>query len=117
MLEPQLPDDAPPSRAECIQAMISHALGVTAGFLAPLFIWRTAGQHSAYVAQHAKEGLNLQILLGALLLAGWNFAPEEWFPLLMSFYFMINTIATVPASIAAAQGRPYRHRLPLRLID
>lgn len=118
MIDPVIPpDDSGPEREECVQAMLAHALGMTLSFLAPLLLWLTRGKTSAYVAHHAKESLNLHILLAAALLACWNFAPDDRFALLLSAYFAITTILGVPATIAASQGRLYRYRLPIRLFD
>ncbi len=107
-----------PSREECVQAMVSHALGVSICFLGPLIIWMTAGKRSAFVERHAKEALNAQIMLATILLACWNFAPGTWFALLLSGYLVLNTIVSVPAVIAASKGQPFRHVwMPFRLIE
>ncbi len=67
--------------------------------------------------QLAKEAPNDQIRLGVILLACWNFAPEAWFPLILSSYLIVNTIFTVPAMIATSKGKPFRYWLPVRLIE
>ena len=113
---PAPPESEGPTREECVQAMLAHALGVTASFLGPLIIWLMRGKVSAFVNHHAKEALNMQITLAAILLACWNFAPEEWFALLLSGYLMLNTIISIPAVIAGSQGRLYHYPLPVRLI-
>jgi uncharacterized protein len=113
------PVEAPggPSRDECMMGMIAHALGISTSFLGPLLIWQTKGKESAFVNQQAKEALNYQITLATILLACWNFAPDVWFPYLLSGYLVVNTVFSVPALIAAAQGKPFRYWLPIRLID
>jgi len=97
--------------------LIVHALGISSSFVGPLIIWRTKGQDSAFVNQQAKEALNFQITLAVILLACWNFAPAEWFPILLSGYLALNTILSIPAIIAASKGKPFRYRLPVRLIE
>ena len=111
------PQPTGPSREECVQAMLAHALGVTVSVLGPLLMRLTRGKVSAFVNAHATEALNFQITLATVLLACWNFGPEEWFPFLLSGYFSVNAIFTVPAIIAASQGRLQRYWLSLRLID
>jgi uncharacterized Tic20 family protein len=116
---PLPPPDVPsgPSRDECMMGMITHALGVSISFLGPLIIWQTKGKESPFVSLHAREALNYQITLATILLACWNFAPDEWFPLMMAIYFAINTMFSVPAMIAASKGKPFKYWLPVRLID
>ena len=116
------PDDAPatsegPTRDECSMGMIAHALGISTSFLGPLLIWKTKGNESAFVTQQAKEALNFQVTIATILLACWNFAPDAWFPLLLSGYLVVNTMFCVPAMIAASKGKPFRYWLPIRLID
>jgi uncharacterized protein len=113
------PQDEPggPTRDECMMGLIAHALGISTSFLGPLLIWKTKGKESAFVSQQAKEALNYQITLATILLACWNFAPDAWFPLLLSGYLVVNTVFCVPAIIAASKGKPFRYWLPVRLID
>ena len=119
---PEEPENTSPeepgrlTRDECIMGMIVHALGISTAFLGPLIIWQTKGKESAFVSEHAKEALNFQITLAAILLACWNFAPDEWFPLLLSAYLVVNTMFCGPAIIAASKGKPFRYWLPVRLI-
>lgn len=118
--EPVAPTEVAPSgptRDECSMGMIAHALGISTSFLGPLLIWKTKGQESAFVAQQAKEALNFQLTIATVLLACWNFAPDAWFPLLLSGYLVVNTMFCVPAMIAASKGKPFRYWLPIRLVD
>jgi len=113
------PEEAPsgPTRDECSMGMIVHALGISTSFLGPLLIWKTKGNESAFVTQQAKEALNFQVTIATVLLACWNFAPDAWFPLLLSGYLVVNTMFCVPAMIAASKGKPFRYWLPVRLVD
>jgi uncharacterized protein len=116
MEQNQAPMDSGPSRDECVQAMLVHALGATVSFIAPLIIRMRQGNRSAFVYQHATEALNYQITIAVILLACWNFAPPEWFPILLSAYIAVNAIFCIPAMIAASGGKLYRYWLSLRLI-
>lgn len=116
MASDQPPVNNTPSRDECVQAMLAHALGVTINFLGPLLIRRKNNKASDYIHRHATEAINFQITLGTILLICWNFLPHAWFPLMLSAYLVLNALLSVPAMIAASQGKTYRYWLSIRLI-
>ncbi len=106
----------PPTRDECVQAMLAHALGVTISFLGPLIIRRRNGKRSDYLHRHTTEALNFQITLGTILLICWNFLPHAWFALMLSAYLTLNALLSIPAMIAASRGEAYRYWLSIRII-
>ena len=50
-----------PTSDEKTMAILSHALTLVCGFLAPLIIYLVKKDESEYVRAHAKESLNFQI--------------------------------------------------------
>ena len=102
-----------PTSDEKTMAVLSHALTIAVGFLAPLIIYLLKKDESAYVREHAKESLNFQItvfiiivglfitILGVLLL---------WLVGIAALVFVIL------ASIKASEGKMYKYPFTLRLI-
>jgi uncharacterized Tic20 family protein len=112
-----------PSADERNLAMLAHLSGF-AGLLvpfgnivAPLVIWRLERAKSAFVAEQSLESLNFNIsvmlaglactvlvlvgigvFLGALLAVGW-------------------IVSSILGALRAAEGRHFRHRFTLRLVQ
>ena len=116
MATEQKPVHTPPSRDECVHAMLAHALGVTISFIGPLIIRRKNTKQSEYIHRHATEAVNFQITLGTILLICWNFLPHAWFALMLSAYLTLNALLSIPAMIAASRGETYRYWLSIRII-
>ena len=102
-----------PTSDEKTMAILSHALTLVVGFLAPLIIYLVKKDESEFVREHAKESLNFQItiyivmfglfitIIGILLI---------WLVGLLALAFVII------ASIKSGEGKMYKYPFTLRLI-
>jgi uncharacterized protein len=104
-------------------AMLAHfsALGafiipLLGGVLGPLIIWLAKREHSAFVADAAKEALNFNI---SVLIAGAACVLLVFVFIgipLSAALFVFWLVMTVIAGIKASEGVPYRYPVSLRLV-
>lgn len=117
--------DGLPERWEITVAMLAHLLGafgvfggVVGGVVGPLVIWLVYQKKSTYIEHHAREAINFQItivaiLAGCFLLTGLTcglLLPKMLIPVIMQLVFGII------ATIAAKSGKLYRYPICLRML-
>lgn len=99
-------------------AMLSHLLGIIAGFLAPLVIWLMnkdkAGKE--FVNDQAKEALNFQIAVAIAFIGASLLSVVLIGLLLMLALLVFNLVFCVLAAMAARKGEAYRYPFTLRLL-
>jgi uncharacterized protein len=109
-------DSATPSQDDRTMALLIHILGIFTWFIGPLVVWLIKKDQSAFVDQHGKEQINLQItltigyLIGAVLLLVFIGILVIWAVSIAGLVFCIL------AAIAASQGKEYRFPVNLRLV-
>jgi hypothetical protein len=122
--QPAAPPPAPggdgPSEDEKNLAMIAHAGGILPFlFFVPLLIWKTKGESSAYINEHAKEALNFQLtltigdvvaLLVIIIAGGWGLVL--WLPVIGAHIGM-----GMMGTMAAGKGKPFRYVVNARFIQ
>lgn len=114
---------APPTQEERTWAMFAHlsafamfVFPVAGNIIAPLIIWLTRRDTSAFVEMEAKEALNFNISVAI----GWLICASLFFMLIgvplaaaLSLYWVI---AAVIAGVKASEGVGYRYPFTLRLV-
>jgi uncharacterized protein len=124
--EPKSAASAPgasPTQDERTWAMIAHLSAFTVfifppggNILAPLIIWLTRRDTSAFVEAEAKEALNfnISVTLAGLVCGALTFALIG-IPLgaLLFLYWLVMTIL---AGVKATEGIAYRYPFTLRLV-
>ena len=111
-----------PTQDERTWGMVAHlaALGFFiapfGNILGPLVVWLAKRDHSAFVAQHAKEALNFNItcLIGALV-CGVLLVLSIGI-LLGAALFVFWLVITIIAALKANEGVAYRYPFTLRFI-
>ena len=119
------PPPQPKSSSHNAWAMACHLGGLAAftnicclplGVLVPLVIWLAERDRDPFVDAHGKEAVNFQ--LNALfwwLICVALFFCVVGFPLLLALY-VAQIVLAILAAIEAAEGRPYRYPLTVRII-
>ena len=102
-----------PTSDEKTIAILSHALTLAVGFIAPLIIYLVKKDDSGFVKDHAKESLNFQITV-CIVLVGLFITIIGI--LLMWLVGILALVFVVVASIKAGEGKTYRYPFTLRLI-
>jgi len=102
-------------RTFCI---LSHALAIVGGFLAPLLFWLIKKDESPAVDAHAKESLNFQInIVGwfiiSFILTLVSCGVLFFLPWIVILY---NIVLCIVASMRASEGQLYRYPMTIRLI-
>ncbi len=92
--------------------ILSHVLGIVAGFLAPLIFWLIKKDESPAVAEHAKESLNFQLnvlvyLIVIAIISCGMLTPLPW---------IYSIVMCVIATMKASEGQLYRYPAILRVI-
>ncbi|HUN71501.1 MAG TPA: DUF4870 domain-containing protein [Steroidobacteraceae bacterium] len=112
------------SKDERNLAMFAH-LSAFAGLLfpaggnviAPLIVWLTQREKSAFVADQSLEALNFNL---SVFLAGIACAILFWVGIgipLSIVLFIGWLIGTILGAVKASEGQRYRHRFTLRLVQ
>ena len=102
-----------PTSDEKTLAILSHALTLAVGFLAPLIIYLFKKDESSFVTKHAKESLNFQItifIIIAVLFITIIGILLVWIVGILALVFVIM------ATIKASEGKLYKYPFSLRLI-
>jgi uncharacterized protein len=104
-------------------AMVAHFSALAAffvlvlgGVLGPLVVWLVKREHSAFVAEAAKEAINFNI---AVLLAGLVCLPLIFVFIgipLIAVIFVYWLVMIVVAGIKASEGVHYRYPISLRVV-
>jgi uncharacterized Tic20 family protein len=84
--------------------------------LAPLIMWRTRGQRTAFVGDQALEALNFNI---SIALAFFACVVLAWLLIGILLIFVVVVywiVMTVIATVKAGEGQTYRYPVNLRLI-
>ena len=102
-----------PTSDEKTMAILSHALTLVCGFLAPLIIYLVKKDESEYVRAHAKESLNLQITIWIVLIVLFVTIIGI---LLMWLVGLLALALVILASIKSGEGKMYRYPFTIRLI-
>jgi uncharacterized Tic20 family protein len=114
---------APPTQEERTWAMFAHlsafavfVFPLGGNIIAPLIIWLTRRDTSAFVEMEAKEALNFNISVAI----GWVICGSLFFVLIgvplaavLSLYWVV---AAVIAGVKASEGVGYRYPFALRLV-
>ena len=114
---------APPTQDERTWGMIAHlsafavfVFPLGGNILAPLVIWLTRRDTSAYVAMEAREALNFNISVTL----GWIVCGSLVFALvgipLGAALFLYWLVMAVIAAVKASEGVGYRYPFSLRLV-
>ena len=114
---------APPTQDERTWGMIAHlsafavfVFPLGGNILAPLVIWLTRRDTSAYVAMEAREALNFNISVAL----GWIVCGSLVFALvgipLGAALFLYWLVMAVIAAVKASEGVGYRYPISLRLV-
>jgi hypothetical protein len=114
-----------PTADEKTWGMIAHLSGLLASFLympflGPLLVMLIKGKESAWVEQHAKEALNFQILITALVWGGTILSMT----LILACIGMpvaivgglFGLVMSILAAIKANNGETYRYPATPRLV-
>ena len=86
------------------------------GVLVPLVIWLAERDRDPFVDQHGKESVNFQlnVLFWWLIFGVLSFCLIG-LPLLLALH-VAQIVLAILAAIEAAEGRPYRYPLTVRII-
>ena len=114
---------APPTQDERTWGMIAHlsafavfVFPLGGNILAPLVIWLTRRDTSAYVAMEAREALNFNISVTL----GWIVCGSLVFALigipLGALLFLYWLVMAIVAAVKASEGVGYRYPFSLRLV-
>jgi uncharacterized protein len=114
---------APPTQDERTWGMIAHlsafavfVFPLGGNILAPLVIWLTRRDKSAYVAMEAREALNFNISVAL----GWIVCGSLVFALigipLGAALFLYWLVMAIVAAVKASEGVGYRYPFSLRLV-
>lgn len=110
-----------PTQDEKTWGMIAHLSGLVAGlislpFLGPLIVMLTKGKESSWVEAHAKEALNLQIIMTGLIWFG-ILGSCLIVPLILAFVAGIGAlVVSILAAIKANNGEMYRYPAIIRIV-
>jgi uncharacterized Tic20 family protein len=97
-------------------AILSHALTLVAGFLAPLIIYLLKKDESPYITEHAKESLNFQITLTIFYVIGFVTLIFLIGLIILPVIGILHLVLVVVATVKAADNKFYRYPLNIRLI-
>jgi uncharacterized protein len=114
---------APPTQDERTWGMIAHlsafavfVFPLGGNILAPLVIWLTRRDRSAYVEMEAREALNFNISVAL----GWIVCGSLVFALvgipLGAALFLYWLVMAIVAAVKASEGVGYRYPFSLRLV-
>jgi len=111
-----------PTQDERTWGMVAHLAALAffvmpfGNILGPLVVWLAKRDHSAFVAQHAKEALNFNItvLIGALV-CGVLLVLSIGI-LLGAVLFVFWLVMTIIAALKANEGLAYRYPFTVRFV-
>ena len=103
--------------ARCHLAFLAVFLSPLGGALAAWLVWRRVRHVSAFVEQHAREALNIQLTIMLGLLASWLMIFSVTGLITMPLLLILNTAFAIAAYRRAHMGRPHRYPLCWRFID
>ncbi len=97
-------------------AHFSNFTCIPLGVLVPLVIWLAERDRDPFVDQHGKESVNFQLnVLFWWLIFAMLSCCVIGLPLLLALH-VAQIVLAILAAIEAAEGRPYRYPLTVRLI-
>ncbi|MCW3093374.1 MAG: hypothetical protein JWP81_4443 [Ferruginibacter sp.] len=102
-----------PTSDEKLMAVLSHALTLACGFIAPLIIYLVKKDESSFITQHAKESLNFQITVLIVMICLFVTIIGI---LLMWIVGILSLALVIVASIKASEGKLYKYPFSLKLI-
>jgi uncharacterized Tic20 family protein len=105
-----------PTSDEKTLAILSHVLALVSSFIAPLVIYLIKKDESSYVAEHAKESLNLQITMFILYVISAILIIVLIGLLLVWLLAIANFVLIIIATIKASENKLYRYPFNFRLI-
>jgi uncharacterized protein len=106
-----------------LSALAGSLVGGIGSWVGPLIIWLIRREEDPFVAEHAREGLNFNITMVILVIAGTLLA---FLTLGIGLIIIIPAglvigvlwlIWTIQAAMAASRGEAYRYPLSIRLIQ
>jgi uncharacterized protein len=107
----------PVSDNERMLGVLSHALTLIAGFLAPLIIYILKKDESVFVREHAKESLNFQLTLLIAYIIGFILIFMIIGIILLPLIGLVQLVLVVVATINAADNKRYRYPFCIRFIN
>ncbi len=105
-----------------LTALAGGFVGGLASFVGPLVVWVVKRDEDPFVADHAREALNFNLLIFALVVIGFllslftfGFGLALVIPLglVVALFWLI---VTIQATMAASGGRRYRYPLNVRWV-
>jgi uncharacterized protein len=120
--EPVTEPTGVPTQDERTWGMVAHLAALAffimpfGNILGPLVVWLAKRDHSAFVAQHAKEALNFNItfLIGALVCGVLLvFSIGILFGAVLFVFWLVLTII---AALKANEGAAYRYPFAVRFV-
>jgi len=106
----------PVTESERLLAILSHALTLVAGFLAPLIIYLLKKDESPYITEHAKESLNFQITLTIFYVIGFVTLIFLIGFIILPAIGILHLVLVVVATVKAADNKFYRYPFNIRLV-
>ncbi|MBL8794204.1 MAG: DUF4870 domain-containing protein [Planctomycetia bacterium] len=98
-------------------AMLAHIGGIPTSFIAPLVIYLMKKDQSPFLADQAKEALNFQLNLLVILIVG---IPLMFvvigIPIVLAAA-VGNVVLSIMAAMQANEGKVFRHRYLVRVIQ
>lgn len=110
-----------PTQDEKTWGMLAHLSGLVASFvglpfLGPLIVMLTKGKESKWVEMHAKEALNFQITMTAVIWIG-ILGSCLIVPLILAIIAGVGAlILSIMAGLKANNGETYRYPATVRLV-
>ena len=110
------PNNSPSSDDKNI-ATITHLGGTVFSFVPGLLVWLLKKDDSAYLADQAKEALNLQITMLIAQFIAWILVWVLIGFILIPLIWLLNVVFCIIAAISSSKGETYRYPFCLRLIN
>ena len=105
-----------PTSDEKTMSMLSHLLGIVAGFIPALVIMLTKGNESRFVRDQSVEALNFQITLVIAYVVAFILAFVLIGLLLFPVIWIGSLVLMIMAGMKANAGEAYRYPINIRLV-
>jgi uncharacterized protein len=98
-------------------AMLAHALGLVAGFIAPLVILLMAGKQDPFVRHNAAEALNFHITLFVATIVSVALLCVVVGFLLLPLVIVAAWVFQIQGALAAGRGQWWKYPINVRLVS
>jgi hypothetical protein len=105
-----------PTSDDKTMAILSHALCIIGGFIAPLIIYLVKKDDSPFATAHAKESLNFQLTMLIAYIVSFILMIILIGVLLMVLIGIANLVLIIIASIKASEGKFYKYPFSIKFI-